>query len=59
MYARYSKGHVTYATQLFFRFFFAGFRRIATMHLCTKFYVSISTRFADRLGCTPKFMRVT
>ena len=26
------------------------------MHLCTKFQVSISARFGDTLGCTPKFM---
>ena len=32
---------------------------IATVHLCTKFQVSNSTRFGDTLGCTPKFMGVT
>jgi len=29
---------------------------MAPLHLCTKFQVSISTRFGDTLGCTPKFM---
>jgi len=26
------------------------------MRLCTKFQVSSSTRFGDKLGCTPYFM---
>jgi len=57
-YAKYSTCHVTYATPLF-RFFFVGFWDIATVHLCTKFQVSISTPFRDTLGCTPKIMGVT
>jgi len=43
----------------FSRFFFASFWDIATLHLCTKFQVSISPRFGDTLGCTPKFLGVT
>jgi len=42
--------------RLFSGLIFAGFWDMAPVHLCTKFQFSISTRFGDTLGCTPKFM---